>query len=130
MRLPLIMILLGASMPGQALAQAGPAQPAQSAAPAAQQGTSIKPAARLQPPAARKKQAAQARNWSLDKAMNKKQGQLGGQQQAQVAGPAMPPEPVVKVPRQRTAKAAPRDKKPRVNAAPLVNTILRGKRHN
>lgn len=132
MRLPLIMILLGAAMPASALAQGAPAEPPQSAetaAPAAQPGaTEIKPAARLRP-AVRKKQAAAARNWSLDKAVNKQQQQQTRQeerqQQAEMAGPAMPAEPVVKVPRQRTAKAAPREKKTQVNGAQVLAPLLR-----
>ena len=132
MRLPLILILLGAAMPASVLAQGTPAEEAQTAeaaAPAAQPGaTATKPAARLQP-AARKKQAAAARNWSLDKAVNKKQQQQARQQErqqrAEVAGPAMPAEPVVKVPRQRTAKAAPREKKPKINGTQVLAPLLR-----
>jgi hypothetical protein len=129
MRLTAFLIFLATALPASALAQTTtppPAPPAEGAS----SGKKIVPGARLKSPAMRKKQAANMSAWSLDKAGKKPQGKMQQSARSEVQGPALPAEPKVRLPRQRTAKAPPREKKLRVNAAPLVSTIIRNKEKN
>lgn len=128
MKLPPILFVAGF-----ALAAAAPAQtPEASGAPtqgqqgkgAQAQGPQAQPAGPQVRRATPGRKRAGLRNWSLDQTPEVKR-----QEQASLQGPDMPPEPVVKVPAQRPDRPdRPSEKKLKVNAAQVLQPLLRKKR--